>query len=238
MAQVKAWFKSGDRHACRLKLAGSLLLCFLFFGACLPGEEKRENLVNVRSFAVESTGSELPEFYLKTESGYELLTISSRQPGNRVEGVSGDPLQLYRKSEGPGGEDLFEPIDAVPLKDHGKSVLLLVWHTEKGIRYQPVRDYADSGDSRDWLIINTTSKSIAFQVGTETDPLSLDPGSHRLCDFDRLKRSAAVRAHTKEEEENKAFYSTYWPIPEKERLIVIFVEANDRIQVHRIFDSP
>ena len=212
-----------------------LLLCLLPF--VLHGQEARPVDVGVRALALDRT-LELPERYLKTAEGFELLPISNRQPGERIETRSAGRIALYRKSVGEHDEEAFDLAEQVVVPEGAKSILLLVWQTQEGIRFLPVDDNFAGAGYDDWLMINTTSKAIGFRIGEATDPFFLKPNSIETCKIAAPKDAGTpVIGRIRSNGKIKTFYSTYWPVRSGERSLVLFVEQNNRIRVEKISDA-
>lgn len=204
--------------------------------ALLHAEHSGIGQVDVRALALDSA-ADMPERYLKTKSGYELLEISSRQPRVAIQVLAEKQLNLYERSVGSDGEITFHLADQVPFKAEAKSVLLLVWSSANKILYRAVADNYAAASYDDWLLINMTSRPVEFQIGEETKMFEIKPNRSRACKLSLPKgTSAAVIGRSKWEDRTKTFYSTYLPIRGHERSIIIFTENDDRILVKKVSD--
>lgn len=192
--------------------------------------------IDVRALALD-TADEIPERYLKTQTGYEVLEISSRQPRVAIQTLADGQLSLYEKSLGSDGEPTFHVADQVPFKAEAMSVLLLVWSGANKTFYRAVADNFAEASYNDWLLINMTSRPVEFQIGEETKMFEIKPNSSRACKLSLPKgTSAAVIGRSKWEDRTETFYSTYLPIRSNERSIIIIMENDSRIRVKKVSD--
>lgn len=213
-----------------------LPLCLYLLCHSLSGQTTAK--VGIRTLALDPSISNA-EKYVKTEEGYELLVFLSRHPGELIDAQIGENiLPVFEKVQVPGKGLTFQVAHQIKLPGEAKTVLLLGWGSAGNERFLPVNDKILDANYNNWLMINTTSKTVGFQIGKGEKPFVLDPNSIDIRKVTTpANEGAAVLGRARLDDKVKTFYSTYWPIRSGERSIVIFVEQNDRIRVRKISDA-
>jgi len=209
------------------------LACMTLSSSPLIGET-----IEVRGLAIGDKNSSKTEKYLQTQGGYQLLPFLNQQPSRSIKAYSGESLLLYEKVTTEGELPTYQIAEKVNLPKAAKSVLILTLDANGEESYLAVNDEFLEASYDKWLIINTTSKSVNFRVGADEKPFSIDANDGQIC---RIKSassgSASALGQAKWNGNMKTFYSTYWPIREGERSIVIFIEQGNRIRVKKISDA-
>lgn len=193
--------------------------------------------IGVRGLALDRADA-MPERYVRVKDGYELLRFLSSQPVELISAIVESDLLLYEKKMNDKGEEIYQVAEKVNLPVGAKGFLVLGWKDEEKYRYLAINDNFSAAKYNNWLMINTTSKPLAVQIGKKNKPFGLKPNQATNYEVESPEGAgAAVMGRAMLEGEVKTFYSTYWPIRKGERSIVIFVERGDRISVKKISDS-
>ncbi len=210
-----------------------LPICVQLLGGTLIGQT-----IGVRTLALDESATEI-ERYVKTADGYKLLVFLIRHPGELVDtNVDERNLPIYKKMIQPSEEPSFQVVQQLKLPYGAKSVLILGWSVSGEERYMVVDDKFLDASYNDWLMINTVSKTVGLRIGKDEKPFIIKPNSIQICKVTTPGgKGAAVLGRTKLDDEMETFYSTYWPIREGERSIVIFVEQGERVKVRKISDA-
>ena len=208
-----------------------LVTCLLCGSAAASGQT-----IAVRSLTLRS--GDLPEVYLKGPKDFHLLPFSPVQPGELIRAVKASPLPLYRKVTSDEGEAGFTVAQKVAVPSGAGGLLLLGWMSGNEARYVAIKDDFGSARFNDWLLINTGKRPVAFRVGEKEKPVMLAPGSsttHRIGAAEGT--GVAVLAQAPLRGRTRTFFSTYWPVPEGKRTVVLFVDDGEKIRVKRISDK-
>lgn len=191
----------------------------------------------VRSLALNGAFP-LPEHYVKVDDGFQRLSFSVVQPSEVIEASAGEnSLALYEQKIKSDGKFAYEIVKKVKFPSSAEGILLLGWMDGKESRYLAIDDNYLSAKYHDWLLINVTSKSVAFQFGLKNKPVVIKERSTRKYKIISPAQSGvSVIGKAKWGDKIKTFYSTFWPIRGKERGIVIFYAHRDRVAVRKITD--
>ncbi|MCC5849078.1 MAG: hypothetical protein JJU29_13410 [Verrucomicrobia bacterium] len=210
-----------------------IIALILLTGVFAPLQAAEET-VSVRAFTL--SGSESPVLSLWNGETFQTVRASNVQPSPAYQVAMANPLPVYLDPQpGPEGEPP-QPAAMVPLPEGATHILLLVTGNENQI--VAMTDDLHAADARDWLFFNLTASTIAFQIGEDTEPILIEPRSRfsRRMDAGSV-RSQPVMAAARIQGEVQTFYSTFWPIRDDRRTMVMFVPAGeDRIQLRRIVE--
>jgi hypothetical protein len=208
-----------------------LVTCLLWVSAAASGQT-----IAVRSLALRS--GDLPDVYLKGPKDFHLLPFSSVQPGALIRAVKASPLPLYRRVMNEEGEAGYAVAQKLAVPSGARGLLLVGWMSGKEARYVAIKDDFGSARFNDWLLINTGKRPVAFRVGEKEKPVVLAPGSATTHRIGAAKGTGvAVLAQAPIRGRTRTFFSTYWPVPEGKRTVVLFVDDGEKIRVKRISDQ-
>ncbi len=212
------------------------LILLLTLCACAHGQ-KDNPTIEVRVLAL-GNAVNMPERFLSTEEGYEKLSFSNRKPSEIIEANTGELLPIFERAKDPNAESEYSIAEQVNLPKGSKSVLLLCWVSkEGGLRYYPINNSIKGADYNDWLMVNTTSKTVGFQIGQKQKPVFLKPkGIKNYKVVAEKGKGVPVVGRAKFNGEIDTFYSTYWRIRGNERSIIIFTEVGNKIKAIKIGD--
>lgn len=215
-----------------------LCFCLLLLGLQdVSAQSTGDANIRFRSLAM-SAGIEA-ELYFSNGSQYELLPLSHYRP-SRVQTAKRDKdgnLLLFEKVTNDDGAVQYVPKRRVAIPKGSRQVLLIVAELDGRIGVSASNDNLSNND-KDWLFINTTQAPIALQLGENNKPISLPAGGSVSQQVNvETGRGAAVRVAAFEEDSWKKVYSTFWPIYEGQRSLVICVQDGKKIRVRNFFES-
>lgn len=219
-----------------MKYVLQILLCLLAVTSALSAQTRFT--VGVRTLALDQNITQA-ERYVKTKEGYETLVFMIRHPGEIIEAyVDETGLPIFRKIQVPGQQDTYQVASSVNFTEGAKSILVLGWGLPENERYLSVDDNLLGAGYNDWLMINTSSRTVGLRIGKGEKPFMIEPNRIEKCKVASPEGlGAAVLGRAKFDGEVKTFYSTYWPIRSGERSIVVFFEQGDRMRLRKISDT-
>lgn len=212
-------------------IAVTCLLCLISFQA-----HAQQGTLAVRSLALDA-GGELPEVHLMGQNGHVPLEFSAVQPSASINAMTANPLPIYKKENDDAGNEAWIIAHRVNIPSGVNRILLLGWRSGDATRYIAIEDNFTNARFDDWLLINASNRPVALAVGEDARPVGIRPGSSIRHRFNvRHGQGTAVTALTPVEDKPTIFYSTYWPVRQDSRAVVLFAEDGDRILVRRISD--
>lgn len=195
-------------------------------------------VIKFRSLALEKTIKR--ELYYNDGSDYESLQLSHYRPSLTRKGRldnSGN-LLIFNKSVNAEGVEVYNVANRVAIPSNSRRVLLLSIEQDNTVIFKAVDDNLSAND-REWLFINASRTQLALQLGEGNSPFSLPPSQAVPYEVQVQPGTGSqiqVAAFDKDDGWKK-IYSTYWPIYEKQRGLVICIEINGKIVVKRFFDA-
>ena len=193
--------------------------------------------VNFRTLALEA-GVEA-DLYYRFEEEFEPFTFSHYRPSVLQTGRCDREgnLILFEKFTTAEGGDQYRLFRKVRIPKDSETALILVMQKKDDLILSAIQDNL-SEDDKDWLFMNITPSPLIIQLGNEGKPFTVSPGQtlpYRI-DFQPGK-GVPVRIVRRSEEQWERVYSTFWPIYEGQRTLVICVQNGDRIVVRNFFES-
>ncbi len=197
----------------------------------------QESKIAIRGLALGEV--EFPELWVVDKKTPVPLTFSAFQPTLPIKADRVDPLLVFQG----GLDEDGKPKDPKPLKVKlpagSASILLLGWLVDEKPALLAIKDPFRASRNEDWIVINTTPKTIAIQVGAEAKPVRIKPGSHSdLRVTAPTDTGASTTIAYAEGNEWKSFYSAYVPIYSDKRCIVIVAAEGENYRVKVIPDKP
>ncbi len=182
--------------------------------------------------------SKFPELWV-SEAGKPIpITFSSAQPSLPFNADRLSPLPIFK---GPL-DDKGKPSDPAPSQvslPAGSSVLLLGWMDGAKPGFLAIEDPFATMKSDDWLVINPSKSEIAIQIGANVQPIPIKANSHKaIKNTAPSGTGAAVTVAAKQPDGSwKAIYTSFWPIYDNQRGLVVVVQRGERLSVSYISDK-
>ena len=181
---------------------------------------------------------EFPELWVPAAGKAVPLAFSHSQPSAALKADKTSPLKIYK---GPL-DDKGKPTDPAPtlveVPAAASSILLLGWMEDEKPGFLAVADPFATAKSDDWLVINHTKKPLTLQIGTTATPVPIEANSHLAVKCTApVGEGAATTVATKQDDGSmKTVYSSYLPIYNDQRGLILVVEKGERITVNYISD--
>lgn len=194
-----------------------------------------QETIAVRTLAL-GTG-EMPEVYMRGVKEHVALEFSTVQPGEMLRAMAASPLPLFLKETDARGNEAWIVAQNVNVPAGAKGILLLALPDGDQTRFLAIKDDFAGARYNDWLLINASSKPISFAVGEGAKPVLIASGSsttHRVSA--PAGQGTVVLAQAPIDDKPTVFYSTYWPVYDDRRTVVLFADSGPKILVKRISD--
>jgi hypothetical protein len=202
----------------------------------LSGAARAQDKIAVRTLALRP--EEIPGLFIHTGKEHSPLGFSAVQPGEVVMAQAANPLPLLRSGTGADGKAAYVVAHKVKLPDQSAGILLLGWKEGEEARFVAIKDEFAKAAYNDWLLINASSRPVAFKAGETATPLLLKPGVSTTHRIGAAKgEGVAVTAQAPIKGKTRTFFSTYWPAYPDKRSVVIFVDDGEKIVCKRISDA-
>lgn len=197
----------------------------------------QETVVSVRTLQL--SAGELPGSWVRVAGEKEpvKLTWLTTQPTEPLRVVHDGQLKLFRYSTGEDGKMVVDDIRAFPLPAGATEVLLLGWVSEGKGKYAVLKDHFLQAKFDDWIAINTSAHPVAVRVGSESDPVRVDPGKSVVF-RPKIEEGKGVEmiAAAPYKGKTKTFLSTYWPAFAGQRTMIVFFDDGEKMRAKRIGD--
>lgn len=224
-----------------MKVFQSTLLALL---ACLlvksPLSAQEDSVVTVSLRALALVPDLEIDLFVRSDDGFERLVFSHYQPSKALLATSapgGARLPLYGEVPVEGGGMEYAVSREVALPERSAQVLLLAARRGDEVALVAVKDNLGA-DERDWLLVNATRRPIAFQLGGETQPQPIPPGESVFYQVEvPTGKGAAVRVAAFMDEGWERFYSTFWPVYEGQRGLIIFMPDGEQIRLINFLEA-
>lgn len=213
----------------------SSLMTVLAAGLLATAAHAQQGMLSVRTMALQA--GDMPEVHLMGENGHLPVEFSAVQPGETMRALAANPLPLYHNRKDDAGNDAWVISQRVDIPTGAREILLLGWPSGDTTRYIAIKDNFSDARFNDWLLINASTRPVAFAAGDNATPIVIRPGSSSSHRFTlRADEGVAVRALTPVNDEPTVFFNTYWPVQNDRRTVVVFADDGERILVRRIAD--
>ena len=191
--------------------------------------------LNLRTLALGS--AEFPQLWAMHGTTPVAIPFSPIQPSDPLRLDHTEPLRIFKGKLGEKGLPT-DPAPTLVKLPTDSSILLLGWMVAESPRFFPIPDSFAAARPDDWIVINTTTRSIAIQIGASTKPTPVKPASHTPIRVTApANEGAAVIVATPKDDGWKTIYSTYWPIYPDKRCLVLIVEDGAKTRVKVISDE-
>lgn len=213
------------------------LATFLTFALCLAAAAQDKLIV--RTMALSSI--ETPPLFLATSSDekWQTATWPQRQPSRPVETfIQEGVLSLFIMNLNPESKNEYTVAHQIKIPSGSREILLFAWMASGKLQLQPVADDFLGRNHDRWLLINFSSKQIAFRVGDESTPVILKKKTSKLYKINVAEdKPASILGQARiRGDKPKLFYSSYFPVKKGRRTIVIFTDYGDKIRTKLIAD--
>ncbi len=194
----------------------------------------QEKMLTVRTMSMSS--SDLPDIFIPGTKGFEEIEFSSIQPSSSSRVIARNPLPIFFSL--PEVKENIKPDALVKLPTGSKGILLLGWESGGAYKFVALPDDMTDGAGPDrWLLVNATTEDLAFQLGANTKPTVIKPGTSKTHKVSvKLGEGAAATAARIIDEKPVIIFSTYWEVYEEQRCVIIFAPDGKHIRVRQIAD--
>jgi len=194
-----------------------------------------QETIAVRTLALRA--GDMPEVHLRGVKDHVALEFSAVQPGQTLRALAANPLPLYRKETDSRGKEAWVVSHNVKIPAAAKGILLLALPDGDQSRFLAIKDDFAGARYNDWLLINASSKPVAFAVGEKAKPVLIASGTSTTHRVSAARgQGTAVLAQAPIDDKPTVFYSTYWPVYDDRRTVVLFADSGPKILVKRISD--
>jgi len=192
--------------------------------------------LELRTLVLDS--EKMPELFVKGKKGQVALRFSSAVPSPVVWVDGSNGVTLYKKKITDGGGESYKVAYQLKKPEGAKGVLLLAWTTKGEQKFLPISDEYLNAKANEWLFINTCAESVAFRIGENAKPFVIKPRKMEVfkCSV-KSNQGASVLAKASVDGEVRTIYSTYWPIYNGRRFLIIITKQGRKIKVNPIFDQ-
>ena len=201
----------------------------------LSGWVGAQETIAVRTLALRT--GDMPDVHLRGVKEHVALEFSAIQPGEMLRAMAANPLPLYLREADSRGNEAWVVAHRVKIPAGAKGILLLAVPDGDQSRFLAINDDFAGARYNDWLLINASSKPIAFAVGEKAKPVLIASGTsvtHRVTVT--RGQGTVVLAQAPIDDKPTVFYSTYWPVYDDRRTVVLFADSGPKILVKRISD--
>ncbi len=182
--------------------------------------------------------SEFPELWVYDSAKPAAISFPASQPSSPVKADRPGPLRIFKRPL----DDQGKPEDAAPALVNlptSSSILLLGWMTGEKPGFLAIEDPFLTMKNDDWLFINTTGVPLAIQIGETAKPVPIKANSHQNLKITAPSGTgAAVIIATQQADGTwKSVYSSYWPIYDDKRGLVVAAQKGERFNFTYINDQ-
>lgn len=179
-----------------------------------------------------------PELWVMEAGKPFAIPFSSAQPSIPLQADKLSPLPVFMGPLDAKGLPLNTTPVKVPLPATS-SVLLLGWMDGEKPGFLAIEDPFKTMKSDDWLVINSSKKQLALQIGAKSTPIGIKPNSNQaIRNTAPVDSGAAVTIATQQPDGKwKSVYTSYWPIYDNMRGLIVVVQKGERLNVNYISDK-
>jgi hypothetical protein len=178
------------------------------------------------------------ELYVNNGNEFERFQFSHLRPSGFSTGrldAEGD-LVLFEKHQNSEGVEEFLVNRRVTIPQGGDHVLLLIVQSEERLGIFSIEDNLSEND-KDWLFLNITPSRLVIKLGEGTKPFPLEPGEVLPYQIPfESGEGIPVQILAWENEKWKRVYSTYWPVYDGQRSMVVCIPDGEKIRVKNYFE--
>ena len=138
--------------------------------AC-PVSAQSEKL-DLRTLSLGST--DFPQLWAMNAATPVEIAFSTIQPSEPLRLNRTDPLRIFKGALNDKGQPA-DPTPTLVKLPTDSSILLLGWMVADTPRFFPIPDPFTAARTDDWLVINSTAKNVAIQIGATPNPPPSSP---------------------------------------------------------------
>lgn len=198
------------------------------------GSTAQETQIRFRTLALAADA--FPELWVVAGAKPLSITFSDTQPSQPYKADRANPFAIY---QGPLDEK-GKPQKPVAIKLPAKtdSILLLGWMLGDKSGFLAIDDPFETFHHDDWLVINTTNSAMFIQIGEKNQPVKIVPGSHaKIRTSVPAGTGAAITIAASIDGQLKKIFTSYWPIFDDKRGIVLIGRVGEDYKVNYIRDQ-
>ncbi|MES2920130.1 MAG: hypothetical protein V4819_01190 [Verrucomicrobiota bacterium] len=184
--------------------------------------------------------AKFPQLWV-VESGKPLpITFVSAQPSPPFSADRTNPLPIFKGPLGDKGKPSDTTPTLVPLPtSSSSSILLLGWIQGDKPAFLAIDDPFATMKKDDWLVINPSKSELGIQIGATAKPIPIKANSNQaIKNTAPPGTGAAVTIAAKQADGSwKAVYTSYWPIYDNMRGLVVVVQNGEKLNVNYITDQ-
>lgn len=208
------------------------LLTAAVLAAPLPAQAEK---LNLRTLSLGSTN--FPPLWAMDAGTPLAIPFSTIQPSEPLRLDRTDPLRIFKGKLNDQGLPA-DPAATLVKLPAAATILLLGWMVADTPRFFPIPDPFTAARHDDWIVINTTTRRVAIQIGANTKPTTVEPSAHTPVRVTApVNEGAAVIVAIPKDKGWKTIYSTYWPIYPDKRCLVLVVDDGRKTRVKVISDE-
>jgi hypothetical protein len=117
--------------------------------------------------------------------------------------------------------------------------LLLGWVDGGKPAFLAIEDAFATMKSDDWLVINPSKKDLAIQIGADTKTIPIKANSHKAIKNTAPSGTGAAVTIAANQPDGKwkVIYTSFWPIYDNQRGLIVVVQKGERLNVNYISDQ-
>lgn len=216
-----------------------IALASIFCGAALGLAQNEPRPISVRTMAMNSIESDTLFFASSGDEKWVEVNWSQRQPSKPVETFTNrGVLSLFSEDTDPKAKSPYKIAHQVKITPGAKEILLFGLMKDDKLQLLPIVDDFLGAKYDRWLMINFSSREIAFRVGSDSKPILLKSKDSKIYKISVAENTGAtVLGQAKiRGSEPKTFYSSYYPVKKGRRTMVFFADDGDRIITRFVVD--
>jgi hypothetical protein len=176
------------------------------------------------------------DFFYRSREGFEPVRISHFRPSEEMTAMLAPDGQIsfFTREEASDGETKYSIMGRSSVPSGSRQILVLAAKVNEQLVMTSVADNLSESD-QDWLFINASKMPLAVMLGKGVKPFPIRPGQSVFHQPEVPKGTGArIQVVGKKESGWERVYSTYWPIREGQRGLIIFMSVGDDIRVKNI----
>lgn len=224
---------------CKMKSLTRMILftaCLLMLPALSTHANEGSGTIQLRVLSlVQNLGQ---EYYFFDGSDYHAPRFSHHRPSRTTldSVITAEGMLPVFIQQDVAGELSHQLVFQLALPKGAKQVLVIAAKTGNQVSMVALADNL-STNYRDWMLINSTATPLVFQFGEGKTLIQVPPGQSVPIQIEAdFGTGAAVRIAAFREEGWELIYSTFWPVYEGQRGLIIFMQDGENIRLRNFFE--